>query len=113
MLIMGRDHDRDADLVEAPEQAHDLAGQRGIEVAGRLVGHEQWRLAHDRARDADALLLAHRQLQRRDPLLAEQSHLVERGAHALVDFLERGVGDDQRQRDVIEYRPIHEQSMIL
>ena len=40
----------------------------------------------DRARDADALLLAGRELERQALLLAEQAHLVESRAHALVDF---------------------------
>src|ERR1700677_2265696 len=54
MLIVGRDHDRDTDVVETPEQTHDLARQRGIEIARGFIGHEQRRLAHDRARDAHA-----------------------------------------------------------
>ena len=39
-------------------------------------------------------------------LLAEQAHLIERGAHALVDLLERRTRDDQRQRDIVEDRPV-------
>ena len=40
-------------------------GERGIEIAGGLIGNQQRRLADDGARDADALLLADRELQRR------------------------------------------------
>src|SRR5439155_1621369 len=53
------------------------------------------------------------QLERQRALLAEQAHLVERGAHALVDFLQRRCGHGQRQRDVVEYRPVGEQPVVL
>ncbi len=39
--------------------------EAGIEIAGGLIGDQQLRLADDRARDADALLFTHRQLERR------------------------------------------------
>jgi hypothetical protein len=35
------------------EQRHDLGRQRGIEVAGGLIGDEQLGFADDRARDAE------------------------------------------------------------
>ena len=110
---MSGDDDRDTDFVKALEQAHNLGGQRRIQIASGLISHEQGRFAHDCARDAHALLLTDRQFERRDALPAEQSDLIERGAYTLVDLLERGVGDHQRQRDVIEYRPVHEQPVIL
>ena len=46
-----------------------LAGL-GVEVAGRLVGHDHRRLADQRARDRDPLLLAARQLGRQVVLAA-------------------------------------------
>jgi curved DNA-binding protein len=46
-------------------------------------------------------------------LLSEQPHLIERGAHALVDLAQRRVGDDQRQGDVVEHRPVRQQLVIL
>ena len=61
---MARDQHRDADFVEALEDVHDLERQVRVEVAGRFVGDQQRRLADDRARDADALLFAGRQLDR-------------------------------------------------
>ena len=87
--VVRRDQHRDADFVEALEDVHDLDREVRVEVAGRLVGDQQRRLADDRARDADALLLAGRQLDRTVLLAAEQAHLVERGAHALADLLLR------------------------
>jgi len=87
-LIMSGDDDRDTDFVKALEQAHNLGGQRRIQIASGLISHEQGRFAHDCARDAHALLLTDRQFERRDALPAEQSDLIERGAYTLVDLLE-------------------------
>ena len=75
-----------ADLAEALEQLHDLEREIGIEIAGGLIRNEQLGFRHHGARDADALLLAGRELERPRLLLAEQAHLVERRAHAFVDF---------------------------
>jgi hypothetical protein len=111
--VVARDQHRDADFVEAAEDLHHFERQIRVEVAGRLVGDEDRRLAHDGARDADALLLAGRQLQRRALLAPQQSDLIERGAHALADFLGADAGDDQRQRDVVEDRAVVEQLVIL
>ena len=52
------------DAVEAEQQVHDLLAGRSVEVAGRLVGEQDVRFAHERARDGDALLLTARQLPR-------------------------------------------------
>src|SRR6202034_2810021 len=35
------------------------------------------------------------------------------GAYALFDFAKRAVGHDQRQRDVVEHRTIHQQPVVL
>jgi hypothetical protein len=59
------------------------------------------------------LLFPGRELERAAALLAEESDLVERRAHALLDFAPRYSRDDERQRDVVGNRPIEEQLMIL
>src|SRR6185437_10955140 len=82
-------------------------------IARWLIADEQGRLAHDRPRDADALLLPHGELRRRQSLFAEEPHLIERRSHPLVGFLERETGDDERQRDVVEDRPVRQQPVIL
>ena len=46
-------------------------------------------------------------------LAREQADLVERGAHALADFLARRAGNDQRQRDVVEHGAVGQQPVIL
>ena len=55
---------RAALAIQAEHQIGDLDAGRVVEIAGRLVGHQQLRLAGERARDRDALLLAARQLLR-------------------------------------------------
>ena len=53
-----------AGLVQAGEQRHDLGAGLRVEVAGRLVGEQDRRVVHERARDGHALALAARQLVR-------------------------------------------------
>src|ERR1035438_3159704 len=75
--VVGRDHDSHADVVESLEQAHDLEREFGVQIAGRFIGDQQRRLRDDRARDADALLFAGRELERSALFLAEQADLVQ------------------------------------
>ena len=51
-------------LVQAPQQLEDLVARLRVEVARGLVGDQDLRVGHDRARDRDALLLAARELPR-------------------------------------------------
>jgi hypothetical protein len=111
--VVARHEHRDADLVEPPEQVHDLDREIGVEVSGRLVRDQDRRLADDGARDTDALLLSGRELDRAARLAAEQSDLVERCSHALADVLFRHAGDHERQRDVVIDRTVHQQLVIL
>src|SRR5258708_6168509 len=113
MHVMGGDHHRPPHVIEAFEQIHDLDGKVGIEIAGGLVGNEQRRLRDHRARNAHALLFAGRKFQGAVPLLAEQTDLIERRAHALVDLALRHAGDDQRQRHVVRHGPVVQQLVIL
>src|ERR1700694_2240282 len=50
--------------VERLKQVENSVAGLAIEVAGGLVAQEQRRIGHNRARDADALLLAARELPR-------------------------------------------------
>src|SRR5512139_3476044 len=43
--------------VEPEHELRDLDARRAVEIAGRFVGHQELRLARERARDRDALLL--------------------------------------------------------
>src|SRR5207245_635391 len=59
----GHEQPRDVALVaHLGQQRQHFAAAPGVEVAGRLVSQQQARLVHERARDRDALALAHRQL---------------------------------------------------
>ncbi len=63
-VVRDEDQRRAALAVEPEHQVRDFDAGGGVEVAGRLVGQQQLRLAGERARDRDALLLAARQLLR-------------------------------------------------
>jgi hypothetical protein len=81
------------------EQLEDLAARLRVEVAGRLVGEDDRRLRHERARDRDTLLLAARKLGgpvRQAVVEADPLHqLCELGAVRLL------TGDRERQEDVL------------
>ena len=63
--VVRHHHDRLAVLaVERLQQIEDLVAGLAIEVAGRLVAEQQRRVGDDGAGDADALLLAARELAR-------------------------------------------------
>ena len=51
-------------LVQRLQQVEDLVARLAVEVAGGLVAQQERRIGDDRARDADALFLAARQLAR-------------------------------------------------
>ena len=62
--LVRRDQHRRAARRRAGDQVHDLEGELGVEVAGRLVGEQDLGLVHERARERDALLLAARERER-------------------------------------------------
>jgi len=100
-VVRGDEHRRAAQ-VRAVEDLHDLARQVGIEVAGRLVGHDDHRVVDQRAGDGHALLLAAGQLRRiRGHLVAE----VHRAQHVVGLFLvlaRRQPEHGQDEREVLE-----------
>src|SRR6266702_7332042 len=53
--VVSSHNDRYANILEPAEQPHDLQREVRIEVAGGLVGNQQWRLAHHRAGYSDTL----------------------------------------------------------
>ena len=77
-------------------------GVLAVEVAGRLVGPDDRRVVHERARDRDALALTARELVR-DVVaaLAEPDELERLHARA-AGFLGRDARDQQRQLDVLD-----------
>ena len=59
--VVGREEDGRARLVDLFEEAEEVDRELGVEVARRLVGEDERRLADDGAGDRDALLLAARE----------------------------------------------------
>ena len=61
---MRDEDDRAAELVHALEDFHDFLRGLRVEVARRLIRHDDVRVVDERARDGDALALAARELVR-------------------------------------------------
>ncbi len=99
--VVGDHHDGLAVLlVERRQQVEDLVAGLAVEVAGGLVGQQQRRVGDDGAGDADALLLAARELARIVFGAVGQAHDVEGDGHPLLALGLRQVGEQQRQLDV-------------
>ena len=98
------------------EDLHHLDAGAGVEVAGRLVGEQDRRLGHQRARDRDALLLAARQLV---GMMLGRFSRPDRGQrrHRPPPALRRRdaavVRVQQRQLDVLERRRARQQVEAL
>ncbi len=99
-----RDHqDREAQLaLDAGEQVEDRRGGLRVERRGRLVGQQHLGFGRQRARDADALLLAARQLGRIAVALVGQADHVEQRLDAAPDAGTVGAEDLEGQRHVVE-----------
>jgi hypothetical protein len=112
---------RDAAIaVEPRDEAHQLRGARRVEVARRLVGHEDRRLADERARDRRALLLAARKLARPvmqavlqsdDRQALDRALLALRRGNALVEQRDLDVLCDRELADEVE-RLEHEADLL-
>ena len=61
LVVRDEDHGRAVATGQLGQEREDLGACFGVEVAGRLVGEQQARLADDRTSDRDALLLAARE----------------------------------------------------
>ena len=73
-----RDHaNRGAIIMQLLEQPHHCVAVPGVEVARRLIRQQDERLADDRPRDRDTLLLAARQLIRVVPRAVSKPHSLE------------------------------------
>src|SRR5439155_384934 len=84
-LVRG-EHDRRATRPDVPEHGEDLVLHRLVEVPRRLVGEEERRPAHDRARERRALRLALRELSRVRLSARREAHDAERVERALGDL---------------------------
>ena len=109
---MGDEHQRGPALGDQLEhQGGDKAGGRGVEIAGGLVGEQQFRADGQGAGDRDALLLAARELVRvvvmagaePDPLEPVAGLALRAGA--AVDF--------ERGGDILDRRHVGQQMEVL
>ena len=75
---MGDDDDRRPGGMQFQQQFDDRRRRGRVEVAGRLVGEHERRLAHDRASDRDALTLPARHLRRPVMQAMTQPHSLQR-----------------------------------
>src|SRR5207247_1376596 len=57
-FVVRHQDDRFALFVQVVEDFQDFNARRGVEITGRLVGEDDQRIVHQRARDGDSLLLA-------------------------------------------------------
>ena len=97
-----RDHaDGGAAGVQFLEQIHDRFAVARIEVAGRFVRQEDGRLARERARDRDALLLAAGELARQMFRAMRHADALERFVHECFALARAHAAIGQRQFDVL------------
>src|SRR6266566_2945439 len=104
-------------LLELPiqtlEQRQDLLRRLAVQVARRLVGHEDGGVGRDRAGDGDALFLAPRELPRVVVHAVAQADQRERRLDVLAPL---GLGkrrEQERQLDVLEGREHRDQVVEL
>ena len=100
---MRDEHQRRAVLaIETKHQLGDLYAGGTIQIAGGLIGHQQFRLTDKRACDRDALLLAAGELPRIMPGAFAESDAIEPCARSRRCVSR--VGKLERQHDVFQCR---------
>ena len=113
-LVVG-DVDRgDAQPLLQPRdlRAH-LPAELGVEVRQRLVEEERLRLTDDRAAHRHALALTAGQVARLALEVLVELEGLRRLAHLLVDLGVRGVGEPQRERDVLVDGQVGVEGVVL
>src|SRR5579884_329837 len=114
LLVMGHQNERDSPLpVEPFQQSEDLVTRMGIEIAGRLVGQDQLRPQHQRARDGDPLLLAAGELSRPMVKAVRQPDRFEHLPRGRLDLIPLGPLDQSRHHDIFKRGEFREEMMEL
>ena len=111
--VVGDHADRRAGPVKLAQQLHHRFAALRVEVAGRLVGEQDDRLARDRARHGDALLLTARELAGQVFRAVRHAHALEGVRDALAALGRPHPAIGQRQLDVLEHRQIADQVEAL
>ena len=99
--------------VEFLKKLHDFLGLAGMEVAGRLVGQDQFRLGDDRAGDADELLLAAGELARIEILFPDDGETIERVGDQRGAFRFAVMPIGKRDVEILVNRQVIEQVVVL
>jgi hypothetical protein len=89
--------------VDAADQFEDQLSVFRIEIAGRLVGQDQWRAVDDGAGNRHALHLAAGELVRKVRRSPFQSHFRQHLGHARLDLGARNGSQRQRKGHVLEH----------
>src|SRR5207249_1901869 len=110
---MGHLDDRRSALVQRPEQLHDFFALRRVEVTGRLVRKDDLGIRDDRARHADQLLLAARELIRVEIFLADDLKAIEDVADHALPILAADIPVRERDLEVLVDREVVEQVVAL
>ena len=84
-----------------------------IEIAGRLIREDDAGAVHHRPRDADALLLAARELQGVVVPLLEEPHEIEGCHRSLPDLLRGPAADYKRQGHIVIDRAAVDEAVVL
>src|SRR3712207_1165859 len=113
LLVVGSDHYRCADAVDAVQKLHDAHARVRVEVAGRLVGDEDRRLRDEGPCDRDALLLPAGELVGELLHLPAQPHKVEYLGDLRADGAPLLASDLHRVGDVLGGGLVREQLEVL
>ncbi len=112
-VVVRGHHHGGAGSIDAVEQLHDVDRRRRVEVPGGLVGQQDQRPVHERARDRHALLLAARQLVRVVLHLVLQPDQLDDLRHARLDDVLRLPDHVERERHVLVHGLVGEQLEVL
>src|SRR5690606_20565525 len=92
-FVMGDEYEGLSGGPQVGEEAEDVVGRGGVEIAGGFVGEDHERLVDQGAGDGDPLPLPSGQLGRQVPAPVRESDAVEKGGGALAGGARRVTGE--------------------
>ena len=98
--VVRREEERDPQpIAKVIHQVEDRAAGGGVEVRRRLVGEDQRRTVHQRARDGDALALTAGQLARTAAVFVGEPDALQQLVDALAAF---GLSEPRQQQGILD-----------